>query len=103
MHLISQWAEQINQQHILAEQVSRHWLEYYDEVHELTLSELRDWNDGRYFSAGEQSALVLKKLVGRPKETAENHSVIKDQWREADFLAGYICGLSGDCGLQSYL
>ena len=34
VHLVTQWADQINQQHILAEKVGRHWLEHFEEVHE---------------------------------------------------------------------
>ena len=64
--------------------------------------EQRSWEAGDGFGAGRQSALVLTRLVGRPAATAENHSVLKDQWREADFLAGYLCGLSGICDMQGY-
>ena len=29
-----------------------------------------------------------------------NHSIVKDQYREADFLTGFVCGISGVCDLQ---
>ena len=78
MHLITHWAEQISQHQVLAEQVGRHWLEDFEEIHEKLENEQHDWASGSYFQAGTQSALVLKKLVGRPGVTAENHSVLKD-------------------------
>ena len=41
--------------------------------------------------------------MGELDTTATNRSILKDQYREADFLTGYLCGLTGRCDLQEKL
>lgn len=45
----------------------------------------------------------MRELIGDPEQHVANHSILKDVHREADFLSGYLCGLSGMCHLQSHI
>ena len=46
--------------------------------------------------------MTMRELIGDANHHVEaNHSILKDAHREADFLSGYLCGLSGMCDLQT--
>ena len=95
---IQKWSKVLDNPQALAEQVSKNWLEHEPEIKKEVLIEKLQRKAGNFYEAGTYAALALRVLVGKSdSEMTENHSVDRELHREAEFFAGYICGLSGCC------
>ena len=102
MLAIKNWSQIFDKPHHLAEQVSSNWMKFHEEIDRMVRYEKVHALDKEWYRAGAGAAVVLRTLVGDPEKQVANKSVAKDQYREADFLAGFLCGLAGVCKEKEY-